>query len=93
MYDEVILNPGEQYTLYPDTHHWFKAWTRVIWDVTAVAWLLNEKDRFMLSRVINTHIPNYDNQYNIANSNSYMNYVYFIKRDELMTDLINKLLK
>jgi inosine-uridine nucleoside N-ribohydrolase len=70
-----------------------KAWTRVIWDVTAVAWLLNEKDRFMLSRVINTHIPNYDNQYNIANSNSYMNYVYFIKRDELMTDLINKLLK
>lgn len=87
------MNPGERYTLYPDTLHWFKAWTRVIWDVTAVAWLLNEKDRFMLSRVINTHIPNYDNQYNIANSNSYMNYVYFIKRDELMTDLINKLLK
>ena len=22
---EVILNPGEQYTLYPDTLHWFKA--------------------------------------------------------------------
>ena len=22
---EVILNPGEQYTLYPDTPHWFQA--------------------------------------------------------------------
>ena len=30
-------------------------WTRVIWDVVAVAYLLNEGDRFMLSRKINIH--------------------------------------
>lgn len=23
--DEVILTPGEQYTIYPDTKHWFRA--------------------------------------------------------------------
>ena len=25
VYHEVILNPGEQYTIYPDTWHWFQA--------------------------------------------------------------------
>jgi len=25
VFNEIILNPGEQYTLYPDTKHWFKA--------------------------------------------------------------------
>ena len=37
------------------------AWTRVIWDGTAVAWLLNDDDKFMLSRIISTPIPTYDN--------------------------------
>lgn len=67
------------------------AWTRVLWDVTAVAWLLDENNRFMLSKVINKHIPNYDFQYNANNNNGFMRYVYSINRDELMTDLIKKL--
>lgn len=25
VWHEIILNPGEQYTLYPDTKHWFQA--------------------------------------------------------------------
>lgn len=25
VFHEVVLNPGEQYTIYPDTKHWFKA--------------------------------------------------------------------
>ena len=25
VYHEVILNPGEQYTIYPNTLHWFQA--------------------------------------------------------------------
>ena len=29
-----------------------KPWSMVIWDVTAVAWLLNDNDRFMQSRII-----------------------------------------
>lgn len=69
------------------------AWTRVIWDITAVAWLLNEGNRFMRSNVINKHIPNYDFQYNLNNGNGFMRYVYSINRDELMTDLIKKLTK
>lgn len=67
------------------------AWTRVIWDVTAVAWLLNDSEQFMESRIIPTPIPTYDNLY-ATNYNGYpMRYVYNIKRDNLMSDLIQKL--
>lgn len=67
------------------------AWTRVIWDVTAVAWLLNDAERFMESRIISTPVPTYDNFY-ATDFNGYpMRYVYNIKRDHLMTDLFEKL--
>lgn len=67
------------------------SWTRVIWDVTAVAWLLNDDDRFMESRVIPTILPNYDDTYDFNSSGHPMRYVYYIKRDELMTDLVKKI--
>lgn len=70
-----------------------KAWTRVIWDVTAVAWLLNDSQRFMESRIIPTPIPTYDHFY-ATNYNGFpMRYVYNIKRDNLMNDLFEKLTK
>lgn len=68
-----------------------RSWTRVIWDITAVAWLLNEKDRFMLSRVTETLSPKYDNTYDTENKGLPMRYVYFIKRDDLMNDLIERI--
>ena len=68
-------------------------WTRVIWDVTAVAWLLNDDDKFMLSRIISTPIPTYDNFYAMNHNGYPMTYVYHIKRDALMNDLINKITK
>lgn len=67
------------------------AWTRTIWDVTAVAWLLNDDEQFMLSRIIPTKNPAYDGLYE-ADADGYpMAYVYHIKRDALMIDLINKI--
>lgn len=70
-----------------------KPWTRVIWDVTAAAWLLNDGDRFMKSRIIPTLTPNYDHQYNRQSGGGLMRYVYYIERDRLMEDLIEKLLR
>ena len=66
-------------------------WTRVIWDVTAVAWLLNDNNRFMSSRLINTHLPEYDGKYCDKPIEKIMRYVYYIDRDTLMRDLIKKL--
>ena len=70
-----------------------KPWTRVIWDVTAVAWLFNEGDAFMLSRVLPAKIPTYENQYEDEPSGLPIRYVYFIKRDALMQNLFEKILK
>ena len=70
-----------------------RAWTRVIWDVTAVGWLLNDSDRFMQSRVIPTPIPTYDNIYATDYNGHPMRYVYSINRDNLMNDLFEKLTK
>ena len=68
-----------------------KPWTRVIWDVTAVAWLLNDNDRFMNSRIIHANLPSYDNHLTICPDAHPMRYVYDIRRDALMEDLINKI--
>lgn len=68
-----------------------RAWSRVIWDVTAVAWLLNDNNRFMQSRIIPRHLPTYDHQYQINDNAAPMAYVYHIERDELLNDLIEKI--
>ncbi len=68
-----------------------KNWTRVLWDVTAVAWLLNDGERFMLSRIENVLLPDYTNRYESNPIAKPMQYVYHINRDALMNDMINKL--
>lgn len=67
------------------------AWTRIIWDVTAVAWLLNDNDRFMQSSLVHTPIPEYDHHYGFDNSRQFMRYVTYINRDALFTDLFERL--
>ncbi len=66
-------------------------WSKVIWDVTAVAWLLNDGDRFMRSRVITAPLPSYDHLYTTDPCGHPMRYVYDIKKDSLLEDLIKKL--
>lgn len=66
-------------------------WTRCIWDISAVAWMLNDGDRFMWSRIIPTHMPTYEHQYCTLEDAHPMRYIYYIHRDEVFRDLINKL--
>ena len=68
-------------------------WTRVIWDVTAVAWLINDRSRFMLSKVIPTPMPTYEHSYAFDADALPVRYVYHIKRDTLLADLIEKICK
>ena len=67
------------------------AWTRCIWDVTAVAWLLNKDESFMRSRLIPVPVPTYDNLYASKPNAHLIRYVYDIKRDNLATDMFRKL--
>ncbi|PWM39491.1 MAG: nucleoside hydrolase [Clostridiales bacterium] len=69
-----------------------KAWSRVIWDVTAVAWLTGDKQKFLLSKIVPALLPDYEGQYDFAHPAQPMAYVYHICRDALMNDLLQKLL-
>lgn len=68
-----------------------KPWTRVIWDVTAVAWLLNRDSRFMQSRLIPAPVPEYDKRYAADAYGHFIRYVSSIDRDALFEDLFKKL--
>ena len=65
-------------------------WTRVIWDVTAVAWLLG--DAFMLDRIEPSPIPEYDHHYAFCKTRHPIRYVYHINRDALFEDLFKTLI-
>ena len=72
---------------------WGDIWAKPIWDVTAVAWLLNDGERFMLSRVQKTPIPTYEHTYTDNPNGVEMSYVYHINKNALLKDLIEKLTK
>ena len=74
-----------------DSYAMGRPWTRVIWDVTAVAWLLNDGNRFMASRQIQTRLPSYGGMYEEKTIAYPMEYVFYVRRDALMQDLIEKL--
>jgi len=66
-------------------------WSRPIWDVTAVAWLLD--DNFMYDTIKKIPIPGYDDQYAFSENRHFYKYVYHINRDDLFADLFKKLAK
>ena len=66
-------------------------WSRVIWDVTAVAWLL--EGEFTYDRLEHSPIPEYDGSYRFDDSRHWICYVYAINRDELFEHLFMTLAK
>ena len=70
-----------------------RVWSRVIWDVTAVGWLLNDGGRLMSDRLIPTPIPEYDHHYAMDFTRPLCRYVYQIHRDALFADLFDHLTK
>lgn len=69
-----------------------KPWSRVIWDISAVAYMLNDENRFMLSREEKTLLPDYNCNYEESRIEKTMEYVYQIERDAIFEDLFKKLM-
>ena len=73
------------------------AWSRVIWDVTAVAWLTGANadgtNKYMYFRNVPAPVCEYDFTYSHDESRQSIAYVYYIKRDALLNDMIEKLTK
>lgn len=68
-----------------------RAWSRVIWDISAVAWLLNDAQRFMRSRLMSTPLPGYDHRWQFPEGMPLCRYVYYADRDSIFTDLFTHL--
>lgn len=68
-----------------------KPWSRVIWDVTTIGFLLNDGDRFMSSRLIPTPIPEYDDRLAMDYRRPLCRYVTHIDRDALFEELFRKI--
>jgi pyrimidine-specific ribonucleoside hydrolase len=64
-------------------------WTRVIWDVTTIGWLLDGD--FMEDYLCPSPIPQYDNLYSFDPNRHFIRYVYHIHRDKLFEALFRKL--
>ena len=70
-----------------------RAWSRVIWDVTGVSWLLNDNQRFMRSRLMPTPLPGYDHRWHFPEGTPLCRYVYYVSRDDIFSDLFATLAK
>lgn len=67
----------------------YQTWSRVLWDVSAVACLLHPS--YCPSRRIPAPIPSYDGHYTIDPTRHLIRSVYHVDRDAILNDLFTKL--
>ena len=68
-----------------------KPWTRVIWDVTPIAWLVNKGGCFMTDDLRPSPVPEYEHTYRFDDSRHLIRYVTSIQRDAVFEDLFRRL--
>ena len=68
-----------------------KPWSRVIWDITTIAWILDGDEKILQDSLEHRPIPEYDNHYGFDCRRPFMKYVWNISRDALFEDLFARL--
>lgn len=66
-------------------------WSKVLWDMTAVAWLIN--DEWLPSNLVHTPIVTDNYTFSFDGSRHWMRSVYFVNRDPIFRDFFKKLEK
>lgn len=66
-----------------------KVWSRALWDVVPIGWLLDEK--FMKDKIVSSPIMQDNHYYSWDSRRHFIKYVYHVNRDKLMEDLFDKL--
>lgn len=69
------------------------AWSRVIWDATTIAWLVDTEGRIVQDRLERAPVCEYDHHYGFDPRRHWIKYVWHINRDALFTDLFTRLTK
>ena len=67
------------------------AWSKVLWDMTAVAWLID--DEWLPSHLVHSPIVTDDYTYSFDDSRHLIRTVYFLHRDPIFRDFFTKLQK
>jgi len=68
-----------------------KPWSRVIWDITTIAWIVDTECKIMQDSIEHRPIPEYDHHYGFDSRRPFMKYVWNINRDALFEDLFARL--
>lgn len=76
---------------YVEKQYEHEIWSKPLWDVAAVAWLM--PGELMLDRIVPTMVPQKDFCHSINPDGLPMLYVYYVKKDAITADLVNKLTK
>ena len=67
------------------------AWSRVIWDITTIGWLLDRDGKMMSDTLEHRPIPEYDGRYAFDPRRAFYRYVRSVNRDALFTDMFLRL--
>lgn len=68
-----------------------RPWSRIIWDISTVAWLLDTERKAVFDRVEPRPIAQYDHHYSFTPTRPPMNYVYELKRDRVFEAMIGSI--
>ncbi|HUV13743.1 MAG TPA: nucleoside hydrolase [Acidobacteriota bacterium] len=82
--------PTAEYLLeiFKDYHEDHFAWSKVLWDMTAVAWVINPS--WLPSNLVHTPIVTDQYTFSFDDSRHFMRSVYFVKRDPIFRDFFEK---
>ena len=70
-----------------------KPWSRVIWDISTVAWMLDPDEVMLSTRFIPAPIPEYNHRYGTKPADHNIGYVWHINRDALFEHMFGLLAK
>ncbi len=66
-------------------------WSRVIWDISSVAWLLDTQEEMVQDQLIPSPIPQYDHHYSTDPRRHLIRQAFHIDRDKIFEDLFRRL--
>lgn len=77
--------------IFKEHHQDHFAWSKVLWDMTAVAWVVN--DQWLPSNLVHSPIPTDNYTFSFDNSRHLIRSIYFLQRDPIFRDFFTKLQK
>lgn len=83
LYNRTVAD-GEKYSPY-------KTWSRVIWDISTLFWLMNNDKKYMQDKLIPAPMPEYTKEYSFDENRGKICQVYRVYRDAIFDDLFKTL--